>query len=54
MLSKRDLQEIKSLRAIRDAWCSAPIRCITGRLCGMDYCFHSPDEITAFLDSVGM
>lgn len=53
MLSKRDQQEIKNLRAIRDAWVS-PIRCVTGKLCGMEYCFFSPEEITAFLDSVGL
>ena len=52
MLSKRDLAEIKNLRAIRDSWVS--IRYVTGKLCGMDYRFHSPEEITDFLDSIGM
>ncbi len=54
MLSKKDQQEIKSLRAIRDAWRSAPIHCVTGKLCGMDYCFYSPDEIDAFLNYIGL
>ena len=53
MLSKRDQQEIKNLRAIRDGWVSC-IRCVTGKICGEEYCFHSPAEITEFLDAIGL
>lgn len=50
MLSKRDLQEIKSLRAIRDAWRSAPIRCITGRLCGVEYDIRREEDLDELLE----
>lgn len=53
MLSKKDLREIETLRAIRDGW-SGVTRSVSGKICGKDYCFYSPDEITDFLDAVGL